>query len=215
MLVINETRRRLLRGATAAVLGLPRAPSLARFLARANEELDHPSANADAALYARLASGLGRMPRRPAPTFTVLETVKLDRGVRQKIRFMAEGPDARLRTPVDMINAYLFVPDHPVGARLPAIIAIHQDGSQSHIGKSEPAGLAGDRNLFYGLELFERDFVVICPDRFAHAERRRVLPNDISPIDPERDLGLLNTGLANSCFKDAPHSVRRATISWS
>jgi hypothetical protein len=72
------------------------------------------------------------------------------------------------------------------------MIAIHQDGPQSHIGKSEPSGLIGDKNLFYGLEQFQRGYVVICPDRFGHAERRRVSPNDLTSIDPERDDGLFN-----------------------
>jgi hypothetical protein len=76
------------------------------------------------------------------------------------------------------------------------MIAIHQDGLQSHIGKSEPAGLIGDKNLFYGLELFQRGYVVICPDRFGHAERRRVSPNDLTSIDPERDDGPFNPSRA-------------------
>jgi hypothetical protein len=86
----------------------------------------------------------------------------------------------------------LFEPYHKEGEKLPAVLAIHQDGPQSHIGKAEPAGLAGDKNLFYGLELFQRGYVVLCPDRFGHAERRRVTPNDLTSIDPERDDQLFN-----------------------
>ncbi|NIR49784.1 acyl-CoA thioester hydrolase, partial [candidate division KSB1 bacterium] len=55
-------------------------------------------------------------------------------------------------------------------------MAIHQDGPFTHIGKSEPAGLDGNENLHYGLELFKRGYVVICQDRYYHAERRRI-PN--------------------------------------
>lgn len=46
--------------------------------------------------------------------------------------------------------------------------------------------------LHYGLELFQRGHVVLCPDRFGHAERRRVIPNDLNSIDPDRDDKLLS-----------------------
>jgi dienelactone hydrolase len=135
---------------------------------------------------------LGDMPARSKPDFKVLESVKLDGGRRDKIEFLAEPADPLFHTPADMIRAYLFVPDHRDGDLLPALVAIHQDGPQSHIGKSEPAGLAGDKNLYYGLELFQRGYVVLCPDRFEHAERRRTSPNDLTSIDPNRDDDLLN-----------------------
>jgi dienelactone hydrolase len=135
---------------------------------------------------------LGGMPERPTARFKVLDSELLDGGRRDKIEFLAEPPDSLFATPADMIRAYLFVPERKNDKALPAVIAIHQDGPQLHIGKSEPAGLAGDRNLFYGLELFRRGYVVLCPDRFEHAERRRVSPNDITSIDPQRDEDLLN-----------------------
>src|SRR5205085_9397447 len=91
----------------------------------------------------------------------------------------------------DKIRAYLFFPHHKPQEKLPAIVAIHQDGPQSHIGKSEPAGLAGADDQHYGVELFKRGYVVICPDRVGHAERRRVTPNDLASIDEARDDMLL------------------------
>jgi dienelactone hydrolase len=135
----------------------------------------------------RLRDVLGGMPARPQPRFRIVDTVRIDGGVRSKIEFDAEPADTVLKTPPDIIRAYLFTPEHRPGSLLPAIVAIHQDGPQSHIGKSEPAGIVGDPTLFYGLELFRRGYVVICPDRFEHAERRRVTPNDLSSIAPERD----------------------------
>lgn len=135
---------------------------------------------------------LGDMPRHPSPAFTTLEMVTLDTGTRYKIEYLSEPPNPMFHEPVDIVRAYLFVPNHRKDEKLAAIIAIHQDGPQFHIGKSEPAGLAGDKNLYYGLELFQRGYVVLCPDRFYHAERRRVVPNDITSIDPERDIQLLN-----------------------
>ncbi len=55
----------------------------------------------------------------------------------------------------------------------PGILAIHQDGGRRpyQFGKSEPAGLGGDPELAYGLELCLRGYVVICPDRFPFESR--------------------------------------------
>jgi dienelactone hydrolase len=135
---------------------------------------------------------LGEMPIRPRPTFKVLESVKLEQGRRDKIEFLSEPAQPLFDAPADMIRAYLFVPDRKNDKLFRAVMAIHQDGPQSHIGKSEPAGLAGDKNQYYGLELFQQGYVVLCPDRFGHAERRRVSPNDLNSIDPNRDDDLLN-----------------------
>ena len=132
------------------------------------------------------------MPARPRASLKVLESVQLEGGTRYKIEYLSEPPDLLFSTPADIVRAYLFVPDHGEKEKLPAVLAIHQDGPQSHIGKSEPAGLAGDKNLFYGVELFQRGYVVLCADRFGHAERRRVAPNDLNSIDPNRDDELFN-----------------------
>lgn len=143
-------------------------------------------------LHEALLLVLGDMPPRPQAVFKTLETVKLDTGTRYKIEYLSEPANPTFHAPTDLVRAYLFVPNHKDGEKLPAVIAIHQDGPQSHIGKSEPAGLAGDKNLYYGLELYQRGYVVLCPDRFGHAERRRVAPNDMTSIDPERDNQLFN-----------------------
>lgn len=129
---------------------------------------------------------LGAMPRRPGSSFKMLETVALEGGQRLKIEFRAEEANALLAEPADDIRAYLFVPAHRPGERLPAVLAFHQDGPQYHLGKAEAAGLGGDPNLFYGLELFRRGYVVLCPDRFYHGERRRGV-DPSAPADNDRD----------------------------
>jgi dienelactone hydrolase len=146
----------------------------------------HKPGNPDAAL----RQILGVMPSKPAPSFSILETVAVEGGKRLKIEYLAEPASALLHEPEDRIRAYLFIPDHASGARLPAILALHQDGPNTHIGKKETAGLEGDANLFYGLELFRRGHVVLCADRFYHAERRRGAAPD--SVNPARDLDLLN-----------------------
>ncbi len=136
----------------------------------------------------KLLEILGDFPKSPSLQIQVLETVKLEKGVRYKIEYVVEEADALFDRPVDKVKAYLFVPEHAENAKLPAIVAIHQDGPYTHIGKSEPAGLAGDGNLHYGLELFERGYVVICPDRYYHAERRRIPNPDQAGSNMMRDL---------------------------
>ena len=121
-----------------------------------------------------LTALLGKMPRPPALHVDTLEKTRVDKGWRFKIKYLAEDSDTYYHTPNDYIYAYLLVPfeaaDHP----LPGIIAIHQDGPHDYLGKSEVAGLAGDPEQYYGKELFERGYIVICPDRFYHAQRRRI-----------------------------------------
>ncbi|MET0309136.1 MAG: hypothetical protein ABW023_10560 [Sphingomonas sp.] len=138
---------------------------------------------------AALRSVLGAMPARPKPQYSVLETVEVEGGKRLKIEYLAEQAFPGLGEPVDHIRAYLFVPAHRRGQRLPAMLALHQDGPQYDIGKAEVAGLAGDANLFYGLELFRQGYVVLCPDRFYHAERRRGVEPD-ARRDNARDASL-------------------------
>jgi dienelactone hydrolase len=117
---------------------------------------------------------LGVFPQPPQLKIDVLETVKLENGIRRKIKYLAEDANDYFDTPKDFIEAYLFIPDHQENEKLPAMIAIHQDGPHNYLGKNEPAGLAGDKQQGYGVELFERGYVVICPDRYYHGNRRRI-----------------------------------------
>lgn len=169
------SRRSAMTAGVAAALAPAMLPSPARAAAPA------PKAR-DAALLALF----GPMPPRPKPQFTVLETTGIEGGQRLKIEYLAEAAYPPLGEPEDRVRAYLLVPAHTAGQKLPAILAFHQDGPQYHIGKAEPAGLAGDANLFYGLDLFRRGHVVLCPDRFYHAERRRGL-DPAAPADNARD----------------------------
>jgi dienelactone hydrolase len=133
---------------------------------------------------------LGGFPSPPLLQLDTLESAKLEAGWRYKIEYVAEEADTLFQRPADKIRAYLFLPDHEKGTELPAIVAIHQDGPYTHLGKSEPAGVGGDENLYYGLELFERGYVVICPDRYYHAERRRISNSSQAGSQMMRDLGL-------------------------
>lgn len=136
-----------------------------------------------------LISLLGEMPKREPLKTDTLEYTALDGGNRYKIRYFIEAGNPALDTPDDWGYAYLFVPTLTKGEKAPAVVAMHQDDIYYHIGKSEPAGLTGDSTMQYGKELFERGYIVICPDRFYHADRRKACQDwgDISENDYERD----------------------------
>lgn len=68
----------------------------------------------------------------------------------------------------DPVTAYLLIPNGSMQQRYPAVMALHQTVS---CGKEEVAGLTGDPELAYGLELAERGFVVLCPDILSAGSR--------------------------------------------
>lgn len=75
--------------------------------------------------------------------------------------------------PGDRVSAFLLVPDgvdadHPA----PAMAVWHQHNGQWHLGKSEPAGLAGDPMHHTAAALAKEGYVVLCPDALCFEERR-------------------------------------------
>lgn len=140
--------------------------------------------------YDLLLKTLGIFPNPPELEIDTLEKIRLENGIRYKIEYLVEKSDTVFDEPADRVKAYLFIPNHKETDKLPAIIAIHQDANNTHLGKLEPAGLDISDSYpdqKYGLELFKRGYIVICPDRFGHAERRRIPSTDTTNIDKVRD----------------------------
>ncbi len=156
------------------------------------ERADKQTADTDK----ELLETLGAFPEKPELSIDTLETVALENGWRYKIKYLAEDTIPSLGVPQDWVYAYLFVPKVENNKKRPAIVAIHQDDINYHIGKSEPAGIDGDSTMFYGLELFNKGYVVLCPDRFYHADRR--LLSKVKPwyrknnVNYDRDYSLYN-----------------------
>lgn len=75
--------------------------------------------------------------------------------------------------PGDRIPALLLIPDG-VGAAspAPAVAVWHQHNGQWHLGKTEPAGLAGDPMHHTGVALVREGYVVLCPDALCFEERQ-------------------------------------------
>jgi dienelactone hydrolase len=108
----------------------------------------------------------------PGPNFRVplevkvLEEVRLDGPghgpghglLRRKLTYQSD--------PDDRVPAYLFLPAESVAkkepaARRPAVLCLHQTTS---VGKDEPAGLRGNAEMRYALELAQRGYVTLAPD---------------------------------------------------
>jgi len=75
--------------------------------------------------------------------------------------------------PGDAIPAYVLVPDgvdaaHPA----PAVAVWHQHNGAYHLGKVEPAGLAGNPMHHTGVALAREGYVVLCPDALCFGERQ-------------------------------------------
>jgi len=103
--------------------------------------------------------------------------------------------------PGDRVPAILIVPDgvsqgHPA----PGIAVWHQHAGQWHLGKSEPAGLAGAPMHHTGVALAKQGYTVLCPDALSFEERQ----------DPERKL----EGGAYERFEFLRHLVAGRCMAW-
>jgi dienelactone hydrolase len=108
--------------------------------------------------------GLLGAPPTPAPLDPdTVERIDLGGLVREKVRYQVE--------PGEWVSAYLFVPARQT-TRLPAVLCLHQHNGQFHLGKSEPAGLAGNPEQFYALELGRRGYVTLVADFLCFEDRR-------------------------------------------
>lgn len=75
------------------------------------------------------------------------------------------------------IPALMYWPGGP--GPWPAAIAIHQHNDEYQFGKGEPAGLVGDANASYGMELARRGFIVVMPDLAGFEDRRGSVLSDV------------------------------------
>ncbi len=75
--------------------------------------------------------------------------------------------------PQQQVPALLLVPDSACRQRPAGAVAVwHQHNGQWELGKSEPAGLAGDPQQHVGLQLVQQGYVVLCPDALCFEERQ-------------------------------------------
>lgn len=91
------------------------------------------------------------------------------------------------------------------------IIAVHQHAGAFTLGKSEPAGLAGDPSLAYGLALAHAGARVVLPDLIGFEERQRHWSND--PSADERLDALFRVTDGSSLQAKHTHDIAVVT-SW-
>jgi dienelactone hydrolase len=117
------------------------------------------------ALRQALLTRLGHFPERVPLTPIVGSTNDEGEYSRVLITYMVEAGE--------QVSAWLLIPQGiaPPGG-WPALLAIHQHAGQYDLGKSEPAGLAGNSMYAYGQELCRRGYIVLCPDLLCFEERR-------------------------------------------
>src|SRR6185503_6414815 len=83
--------------------------------------------------------------------------------VRERVTYQVE--------PGERVPAYVLLPRRQRRGQ-PAVLCLHQHAGQYDLGKSEPAGLAGNPEQHYALQLARRGFVTLTPDHLCFEERR-------------------------------------------
>lgn len=109
---------------------------------------------------------LGRAFPKPAPLLPQRkETIRKDGYRIESITYEVELNDR--------VPALLLIPDAATAQRpAPGIAVWHQHAGQYHLGKSEPAGLAGDPMHHTAVALVREGYVVLCPDALCFEERQ-------------------------------------------
>lgn len=124
------------------------------------------------ALRSRLLACLGGPWPEPGPLHPEIRETSQQEGFRIE-SLTYEAPSGLDDGVIERIPALLLVPDgvdaeHPA----PAVAVWHQHNGEWHLGKSEPAGLAGDPTQHTGAALAREGYVVLCPDAQCFEERQ-------------------------------------------
>ncbi len=116
------------------------------------------------ALYDNLVQAMGGFPDRQLKDALLLETVECDLYRREKHLLVCAD-----RT----IPLYLLLPR--TDERRPGILAHHQHAGEYQLGKSEPAGIKGNPEMFYAQRLAEHGYVTVAWDCVGFEERHNPL----------------------------------------
>lgn len=133
-------------------------------------------------LRSRLSALIGfETPRDPAPALTITAERRRTGYTEQLVSYQSGD---------ESVPALLLVPDHPDGA---GAVVRHQHHSEWHLGKSEVAGLQGERWQAFGPELARRGVTVLAPDAIGFEDRRAGGPGtDSRPSDPGDYLNMMS-----------------------
>jgi dienelactone hydrolase len=110
----------------------------------------------------------------PVPELTVSEERFCDGYTEQLISYQSAE---------ESVPALRLIPERPCGA---GVVIHHQHRSEWHLGKSEVAGLQGDRWQAFGPALARRGLSVLAPDAIGFEDRRQGSPGtDARPSDAD------------------------------
>jgi len=125
-----------------------------------------PPALAPAELRAKLLECLGGPWPEPCDLRpTLRETIQKEGYRIESVTYEVE--------PGDRVGAFVLIPDGVSAARpAPAVAVWHQHNGAYHLGKVEPAGLAGSPMHHTGVALAKEGYVAICPDALCFGERQ-------------------------------------------
>lgn len=85
----------------------------------------------------------------------------------------------------DQITAYVFIPKiHKI---IGGVLVHHQHNGERHLGKSEVAGLTGDRFQFFCPELAKKGIVSMAPDSICFEDRRTNQKGIEPDANPDQD----------------------------
>ncbi len=120
----------------------------------------------------------------------VIEETRVGALIRRKITYQSDADDR--------VPAYLFLPAVRPAGKLPAMLCLHQT---TRNGIDETAGIQGNPDLKYGLELAERGYVVLAPEypsfgnhRFDFKAKTRYVSGSMKAIwDNVRAIDVLET----------------------
>jgi dienelactone hydrolase len=102
----------------------------------------------------------------PSPLFPILRETMQKEGYRiESLTYEVE--------PANRVPALLLIPDNVTAAHpAPGIAVWHQHNGEYHLGKTEPAGLAGNPMHHTAVALVREGYVVLCPDALCFEERQ-------------------------------------------
>lgn len=155
----NANRRQFLQSTAAASAGIAALTAEETSVAANDSQADFP-------LRQRLLECLGG--DWPEPVELRRESLKTEQKDGYRLEWVSYEVEAGDRVP-----AILIVPDDVSDkSPAPAIAVWHQHHGQWHLGKSEPAGLAGNPMHHTGVALAKEGYVVLCPDALCFEERQ-------------------------------------------
>ena len=105
---------------------------------------------------------LGPFPEKCKVRGAVIEEHDCESYIREKVSYYVEENEE--------VTAYILKPIHK--GKYPAVICHHQHQGKDYYGKDEPAGLAGNKELSFAIELAKLGYIAFVPEAIAYGERK-------------------------------------------